>query len=38
MDMILSAGICIAIVACVIEISSIQLSLFKENIRIKIKQ
>lgn len=38
MENILSAGLCIIVVACLVEISSIHFSIFKRDIRLKVNQ
>ena len=38
MENILSAALCILIVACLVEISAIHFSVFKKDIRIKVNQ
>lgn len=38
MDIILSSGLCILIVACLVEISALHLASFKEEMRLKINQ
>lgn len=38
MEIILSAGLCVLIVLCLVEISSMQLAAFREEMRLKVNQ